>query len=168
MTVPEFSAATEREALCGFLDLQRAVLVRKAQGVSDADARQAPTASSLSLLGLLKHSALWERRWFQFFVAGRLQPGEWPQTEIDEDELDAEDFRVGEQDTIEHWVARYAGQAAISRQITAERDLDSPCAWAPLAHLNLRWVLLHMIEETARHAGHADIIRETIDGSRGL
>jgi Protein of unknown function (DUF664) len=53
------------------------------------------------------------------------------------------------------------------RQITAEWDLGTPCAWPPLAHRNLRWVLLHMIEETARHAGHADIIRETLDGSRG-
>jgi len=51
-------------------------------------------------------------------------------------------------------------------QITAERDLDAPCAWPPHTHRNLRWVLLHMIEETARHAGHADMIRETLDGCR--
>jgi hypothetical protein len=101
--------------------------------------------------------------------------GEWPQIEVPGDELDAEDFRVGERDTVAHWVAYFTGQAAISRQITAERDLDAPCAWPPLAHRNLRWahrnlrwVLLHMIEETARHAGHADIIRETLDGSRGI
>jgi hypothetical protein len=81
--------------------------------------------------------------------------------------MDAEDFRVDERDTIEHWVARFNEHAAMSRQITAERDLDTPCAWPPLAHRNLRWVLLHMIEETARHAGHADVIRETLDGSRG-
>ena len=55
MTAPEFATATEREALCGFLDLQRAALIRKVQGVGDADARAAPTASSLSLLGLLEH-----------------------------------------------------------------------------------------------------------------
>jgi hypothetical protein len=65
MTVPEFASASEREAVCGFLDRQRAALIRKMEGVSDADARRAPTASSLSLPGLLKHSALWERRWFQ-------------------------------------------------------------------------------------------------------
>jgi uncharacterized damage-inducible protein DinB len=167
MTAPEFATATEREALCGFLDLQRAALIRKVQGVGDADARWAPTASSLSLLGLLKHCALWERRWFQNIVAGRSFPGEFPELEVPEDEMDAEDFRVGERDTVEHWVASFNEQASISRQITAERDLDTPCAWPPLAHRNLRWVLLHMIEETARHAGHADIIRETLDGSRG-
>jgi hypothetical protein len=123
MTTPQFATTSEREALCGFLDLQRAALIRKVDGISDADARRAPTASSLSLL---------------------------------------------ERDTAEHWVASFSEQASISRQITAERDLDTPCAWPPLAHRNLRWVLLHMIEETARHAGHADIIRETLDGSRGI
>ena len=81
MTAPEFATATEREALCGFLDLQRAALIRKVQGVSNADARKPPTASSLSLLGLLKHCALWERRWFQNIVAGRSFPGEFRQFE---------------------------------------------------------------------------------------
>jgi uncharacterized damage-inducible protein DinB len=168
MTTPEFATATERGALCGFLDLQRAGLIRKVQGVGDADARRAPTASSLSLLGLLKHCTLWERRWFQNIVAGRSFPGEFPELEVPEDAMDAEDFRVDERDTAELWVANFNQQASISRQITAERDLDTPCAWPPLAHRNLRWVLLHMIEETARHAGHADIIRETLDGSRGI
>lgn len=168
MTVPEFATTTEREALCGFLDLQRSALIGKVQGVDDADARQAPTASPLSLLGLLKHCTLWERRWFANIVAGRSFPGEFPEPEVTEDEMDAEDFRVDERDTVEHWVASFNQQACISRQITAARDLDTPCAWPPLAHRNLRWVLLHMIEETARHAGHADIIRETLDGSRGV
>ena len=92
MTAPEFATATEREALCGFLDLQRAALIRKVHGAGDADARRAPTASSLSLLGLLKHCALWERRWFQNIVAGRSFPGEFPELEVPEDEMDAEDF----------------------------------------------------------------------------
>jgi uncharacterized damage-inducible protein DinB len=168
MTIPEFATATEREALCGFLDLQRAALIRKVQGVGDADARRTPTASSLSLLGLLKHCTLWERRWFQNIVAGCSFPGEFPELEVPEDEMDAEDFRIDERDTVGQWVASFNRQAAVSRQVTAERDLDAPCAWPPLAHRNLRWVLLHMIEETARHAGHADIIRETLDGSRGI
>jgi Protein of unknown function (DUF664) len=168
MTSQEFTSSTEREALCGFLDRQRAALIRKVEGVDDADARRAPTASSLSLLGLLKHSALWERRWFQVIVAGRTFPGEWPQTEVSGEEMDAEDFRVDELDTVERRVAYFNEQASISREITAGLDLDVPCAWPPLAHRNLRWVMLHMIEETARHAGHADIIRETLDGSRGI
>ena len=112
------------------------------QGVGDADARQAPTASSLSLLGLLKHCTLWERRWFQDIDAGRSFPGEFPELEVPEDEMDAEDFRVDERDTVEHRAASFNEHAAISRQIIAERDLDTPCAWPPLAHRNLRWVLL--------------------------
>jgi hypothetical protein len=154
----DFSTATEREALCGFLDQQRDALMRKVRGVSDADARKTPTASSLSLLGLLKHSTLWERRWFQIVVAGRNVPGEPLEDE-------ANDFAVGDEDTVEQWLAGYSDEAAVSRQITNGMGLDDRCA---LVDENLRWVLLHMIEETARHAGHADIIRETLDGSRGM
>ena len=168
MTPQDFAPSSEREALCCFLDLQRAALVRKVAGVDDAAARTTPTASALSLLGLLKHSALWERRWFQVIVAGRTFAGEWPESEATGDEMDAEDFRVDERDTVSHWVAYFNEQAAISREVTADRELSARCAWPPLAERNLRWVLLHMIEETARHAGHADIIRETLDGSRGI
>ena len=110
-------AETERAGLCEFLDLQREALIEKLQGVSDEDARRAPTVSSLSLLSLVKHSAIWERRWFQVVVAGRSFAGEWPE----EQPQDENAFRLTDDDTI---------------------------------------------EETARHAGHADIIRETIDSSR--
>jgi hypothetical protein len=157
--------STERDALGGFLDLQRDGLIRKIEGVSDADARRTPTASALSLLGIVKHCALWERRWFQVVVAGQRFPGEWPEGDYTGM---AEDFVVGEQDTVEYWVASYREQAAISREITAGIKLDAPCARTDLADRNLRWVLLHLIEETARHAGHADIIRETLDGTRGM
>src|SRR5215831_277551 len=103
MTTHEFAAATEREALCGFLDVQRAALIRKAEGVGDADARRAPTASSLSLLGLLKHCALWERRWFQIIFAGRTFPGEWPAS--GKGDWRAADFEVGPDDTVLYWLA---------------------------------------------------------------
>ena len=73
------SPASEREALAAFLDRQRDILVRKIEGVSDEDTRKTPAASSLSLLGILKHCALWERRWFQVIVAGRTIRGEWPE-----------------------------------------------------------------------------------------
>jgi hypothetical protein len=72
------------------------------------------------------------------------------------------------EDTVETVVADYREQIAASLEILGNLDLDTPCAWPKMANLNLRWVALHMIEETARHAGHADIIRETIDGSRGV
>jgi hypothetical protein len=114
---------------------------------------------------LLKHSALWERRWFQVVVAGRTFPGEWPDS--DKAAWQADDFLVGEDDTIAGWVRCYHDEVALSRQITAGVELDAPCARQDLAPRNPRWVLLHLIEETARHAGHADIIRETLDGTQG-
>lgn len=166
MTANQFSTSTERDALCGFLDKQRADLLRKVEGVSDPDARMTPTVSSLSLMGLIKHSARWERRWFQVIVAGRVLPGEWPEAGFRE--WGDEDFRVDEQDTMKHWTAFFEEQAAISREITAGLALEAPCRRPDLADRNLRWVLLHLIEETARHAGHADIIRESIDGSTGI
>ena len=157
-------AETERAGLCEFLDMQREALIGKVQGLSDEDARRAPTISSLSLLGLIKHSAIWERRWFQVIFAGRRFPDGWPEVRSQHDDAT---FQLTDDDTIETVVADYREQIAASREIVGSDDLDTPCALSQMEHMNLRWVALHMIEETARHAGHADIIRETIDGSRG-
>jgi hypothetical protein len=162
---PGFSIASEHEALSGFLDLQRAALVRKVQDVSEADARRAPTVSSLTLLGLVKHAASWERRWVQVVFAGLRLPDEWPEHRMDPGH---DDFLLDDSDTVEGCIRRYQHEISLSRSIAASSDLSSPCARPEFAHLNLRWVLLHLIEETARHAGHADIIRESLDGSRGL
>jgi Protein of unknown function (DUF664) len=140
-------------------------LMRKVVGISDADARRTPTASALSLLGLIKHSAAWEGRWFQVVVAGRALPDGWPERVPEESD---EDFLISEDDTIPLWLAVYRQAIAVSREIAAGIDLGQPCARGDIAQVNLRWVLLHMIEETARHAGHADIIRETLDGQRGI
>jgi len=153
--------ASEREALSSFLDRQRDILVRKIEDLTDQDARTAPTVSSLSLLGILKHCALWERRWFQVIFAGRSFPGDWPEVRSPL----REDFTVGENDTVRHWLGFYREQVEESRNVVAAADLDAPCTMEP--DRNLRWVLLHHIEEVARHAGHADIIREAIDGSTG-
>lgn len=161
----KFVPSSEREALDGFLDAQREALIRKIEGLDDATARKAPTASSLSLLGLVKHSAIWERRWFQVITAGREFPDEWPAAK---DEVEAADLMVDENDTVEQSVAYYREQIEQSRAVAAAMDLDTPCARTDLIKCNVRYVLFHMIEETARHAGHADIIRETLDGSRGI
>lgn len=161
----QFALASECVALENFLDAQRDGLLRKIAGVDDATARKTPTASSLSLLGLVKHSAVWERRWFQVIMGGRDLPDEWPAVK---DELHDADLRVGEDDTVDYWVAYYREQIGQSRVVAAALDLDSPCARADIIECNVRYVLFHMIEETARHAGHADIIRETLDGSCGI
>jgi hypothetical protein len=157
-------ATTERAGLREFLDYQREGPIAKLDGVSDGDAKRAPTVSSLSLLGLVKHSAIWERRWFQIIVAGRAFPNEWPEAGAEDEEAT---FQLAPDDTVETVVSEYREQIAASQEILERVDLDAPCAWAPMADTTVRWVALHLIEETARHAGHADIIRETIDGSRG-
>ena len=97
MIGPNSSPTSEREALTAFLDKQRAILVRKIEGLTDDDARSTPTASSMSLLGMLKHCALWERRWFQVIFAGRTFPGEWPEVRS---KGNIADFQVGESDTV--------------------------------------------------------------------
>jgi uncharacterized damage-inducible protein DinB len=157
--------ASEREALESFLDAQREGLIRKIEGLDDETARKAPTASSLSLLGLVKHAATWERRWFQVVMGGRDFPDEWPAVRTEPRDAD---LMVGENDTVDHWVVYYREQIEQSRAVAASMDLDSPCARKDIIECNVRYVLFHMIEETARHAGHADIIRETLDGSRGF
>ena len=156
---------SEREALDGFLDSQREAIIRKIEGLDDATARKAPTASALSLLGIVKHCGLWERRWLQVVAAGRRFPGEWPEGNYTGM---AEDFVVDENDTVDQWVAYYREQIEQSRAVAASMDLDTWCARPDLVECNLRYVLVHLIEETARHAGHADIIRETLDGSVGI
>ena len=147
------------------LDAQREGLIRKIEGVADAMARQAPTASSLSLLGLVKHAVTGERRWFEVIMAGRELPDGWP--EVLPEPRDA-DLMVDESDTVDHWVASYRQQIEESRAVVASMDLDSPCARQDIIECNVRYVMFHMIQETARHAGHADIIRETLDGSTGI
>lgn len=159
----QFLPTSERDGLAAVLDQQRAALVRKVTGVADSDARRAPTASSLSLLSLIKHCTVWEARWCQGVVAGDPLDDGWPQREDD----DAE-FLLGADDTLDVWLHRYQQACESSRTIAAARQLDAPCARVDVIECNLRWVLLHLIEETARHAGHADIIREALDGSRGM
>jgi hypothetical protein len=158
------ATATEHGALGGFLDRQREALIAKLDGLSDQDARHAATVSSLSLLSLVKHAAVWERRWFQVIVAGLVLPGEWS----GEDEERDSTFHLAADDTVASVVGFYRDQIALSDKLVAATDLGAPVARTDLIDQNVRYVVLHMIEETARHAGHADIIRETIDGRRGL
>jgi hypothetical protein len=160
----ELSTATERDALTGFLDRQRDALISKVDGISDAEARRAPTASSLSLLGIVKHSTVWEERWFPGVIAGISLHDGWPEQESPVPDAD---FLVDDSDTVTGWVARYREAAETSRGIVAARELDTSCARPDILDCNVRMVVLHLIEETARHAGHADIIRETLDGVGG-
>lgn len=160
----ESARPSERGALAEFLDLQRAALLRKVQDLDEASARRRPSVSSLSLLALLKHSTMWEERWFQGVVAGRALADGWPDRQTSAGD---EDFVVAGDETVEQWATRYQAATAEARSIVRHTELDQPCARTDVFDCNLRWVMLHLIEETARHAGHADIIRESLDGTCG-
>ncbi len=148
----------ERDALRAFLDHERHVLVIAAYGLTDEQAWRTPTASDLSIAFLLEHMTSTERTWAAMILGGRApDAGEAPTTLAD-------------------LVAAYEeATIATDRVIDAVDDLDQivrvpdGTRWAPPdVEWSVRWVLLHLIHETARHAGHADIIRETIDGATAL
>jgi hypothetical protein len=158
------AVAPEKETLLAFLDYQRATLLQKLQGVSEADLqRPAVPPSNLTLLTLVKHLAYVERSWFQWRFKGI--DFQFPWTKEDPDP----DFRIEPDETAAGIIAFYQGEVTQSRRIVAEASLDDLTArpWPSGELISLRWVVVHMIEETARHNGHADLLREAIDGVTG-
>lgn len=152
--------ADEKLMLCGWMDFHRATILEKLDGLSHDEVRRALVPSGTNLLGMLKHLAFAEDYWF-----GQIFAGEAPRFD-----------RVLPGDTIgpdEDVTALYMDTCERSRAIVAASDLDDHAKGTagnrrgPASQFTLRWVLTHMIEETARHNGHADIIREQIDGATG-
>lgn len=164
ITVPT-TPTSEYAALENILDAQRVGLIRKVEDVPDDAARRAPTVSTLSLLGLLKHATVWEQRWMHVIMGGRSSSDGWP--EVRPEPRDAE-LVVDADDTVAHWLSVYRAHTRTSNEIAASLGLDALSTRPDIVECNLRYVLLHLIQETARHCGHADIIRETLDGSRGI
>ncbi|MFF4126296.1 DinB family protein [Microbispora rosea] len=155
------ATADERQVLEAFLDFLRATVVRKAQGLSEQDVRRRHVPSSTTLAGLVRHLTVVERNWF-----GRVLTQD--QATAPPTEEDAErSFAVGDDDTIESLIAAYEQACAESRRIAARLPLDHEVPHEEIAALSLRWIYIHMIEETARHAGQADILRELTDGATG-
>ncbi|WNV90472.1 DinB family protein [Umezawaea sp. Da 62-37] len=149
----------ERTALLAYLDKQREGLRNAVRGLDDEQLSKVPSASALSLGGLLKHVTRSERRWVQAGLGGLPLPGLWPIVEFESD------FILAETDTAEFLLADYETCARETEAVLSDvTDLGAPCALPEAAHWSARWVLLHVIEETARHGGHADIIRESLDG----
>jgi uncharacterized damage-inducible protein DinB len=158
----------ELTLLTQFLDYQRAVMVRKAEGLSGEQLAIRLGPSTLSLGGLLKHMALVEDSWFQDRLLGRGDPEPWASVDWDSDP-DWE-FRTAADDEPAELFRLYRVACERSRAAVDEvRDLDvmSKTPNRRGEHFSLRWILIHMIEETARHAGHADLLRESIDGAVG-
>ncbi len=151
-----FVNAGERATLVAFLDYLRDAVVIKAEGLSDEDGRRALVPSGTSVLGLVKHLTMVEVSWFQWSFAGEKV---WVPT-----------GDLEQADTAASVIDGYRAAIARNNEIVASApDLSTRCARKPPATdpLSLRWVLVHMVEETARHAGHADILREQIDGRTG-
>ena len=145
----------ERTTVLALLQYMRDSLVRKVAGVDDASARSSPVASGTSLVWLLKHMARAESLW----VLRRF---------ADLDVALPEDT-VGPHDTVDSAAAAYRRTwQQVDAVVLAEPSLDATTrGTGDDAPVNLRWVLMHLLEETARHAGHADIVREMIDGDTG-
>ena len=155
-------AGAEKEVLAGFLDHYRKTLLAICSGVSDDALRRPMVPSGTSLLGLVKHMAWVERGWFQEGVAN--ENVDYPFTDDDPDA----DFRIEPDETTEEILDLYRAACERSRQALAEASLEDLLQNPDRSRdYNVRWVVVHMIEETARHAGHADILREMIDGTTG-
>jgi uncharacterized protein DUF664 len=155
--------AGEREQLTGFLDFQRATVVWKASGLTDEQARRSLVPSELTTIaGLLPHLQLNEEYWFGTVIGGA--PDAWD--EILKEDPDAE-FRLGAVKPLPDLIAGYQAQCATSRETLAAHDLDEVVSLPSGRELTVRWVVIHMIEETARHAGQLDLIREMTDGMTG-
>jgi len=157
--------ANEREGLLGYLAHMRYVIKLTAYGLSDEQVRATPSASALSVGGLIKHCAYAEEGWIATI---RREP-----QSVDYQAY-AENFALADGETIEDVFARYDRAAAQTEKtiaeiadLGAEIPIDQSAPWnrKDMDHWTVRWILLHLIEETARHAGHADIIRETVDGA---
>jgi uncharacterized damage-inducible protein DinB len=159
--------ADEREGLLAYLAQQRLVLRLTAHGLTDEQGRATSTASSHSIAGLIKHVALAERLWMDTVLQHRR---EWSP------EKHHASFRLAPGETLAAVLDLYDQAAKETDEVIAEiPDLGQPVpvpapqwvAWVPsgVTAWSVRWVLLHLITETARHAGHADIIRESLDGA---
>ncbi|MDT0345479.1 DinB family protein [Streptomyces litchfieldiae] len=158
------TTADERTLLLTFLDWHRETLLRKCSGLTDEQLRlRAVPTSGLTLMGLMRHLAGVERWYFQVIVAGE-EPAELFTATDDDDE----DFNDIGSATGEATVALWREQVEHSRRVVAEHPLDA-VGFNPSRRKrqSLRWVLNHMIDEYARHNGHADLLREAIDGATG-
>ena len=151
----------ETGTLAGFLDFHRATLLWKLEGLDDERLRRPMVPSGTSLLGMVKHLAYVERWWFQQVWAGR--EATYPFTDEDPDA----DWRVEPSETTADILALYRGECDASREIVAAASSLDEVAHHPRRELSRRWILVHMIEETARHNGQADILREQLDGTTG-
>jgi hypothetical protein len=173
MTTPEKSGPDERADLLAALAKNRYFLRHTLRGLTDEQAAQRTTVSELCLGGLIKHVAATERQWVRFILEGPSAMGNW------EDEGGVTDwlagFRVLDGETVAGLLEDYVETARRTDELVAQLpdlDISHPLPEAPWFERGARWsarrVLLHVIAEAAQHAGHADIIRESLDGAKSM
>jgi uncharacterized damage-inducible protein DinB len=154
-------AASERELLNSFLDLYRETILVKVSGLTEEQLRRRLVPSPTTLLGIVKHLGYVERSWFRMRFHGEDLPVPWTKEDPDAD------FRIEPDETAESVITFYRDQVGRARAIVAAAQLDDRVKGEAKKPYTLRWILIHMIEETARHAGHVDILREQTDGATG-
>jgi uncharacterized damage-inducible protein DinB len=161
----------ETATLLGFLEYQRATLAWKCAGLDAAGLGATVGASSMSLGGMLKHLAAVEEGWFSWRLHGRDRPSPWDTVDWAADP-DWE-WHSAAEDTSEQLFALWQDAVAHSRSLVAQALADGGLEqlarrpWPDGRAPSLRWILCHMIEEYARHNGHADLLRESVDGLTG-
>jgi uncharacterized damage-inducible protein DinB len=156
----------ERSVLVAALAAQRATLKLKCAGLGPELARRSVPPSSLSLLGLVRHLADVERRWFRAVLAGHDVELRFSSPALPEGDFDG--AGPGPEVVADSWEA-WQDEVAFAERFVAEApdlDVEGHDGWR--GTVSLRWVLIHMIEEYARHNGHADLLRERIDGAVGV
>ncbi len=158
----------EREVVSWLLDYQRHVFLRKLDGITEHQARLATAASDLTLLGLARHLGGVEQHWFGSVFLGTAGADGGEAWHYDDSEDPDVDFHPGPLDTLDEAVAILHREIERGRRIAATTPLDTPAANQRKGRpVNLRWILVHLVEEYARHCGHADLIRQALDGSVG-
>jgi uncharacterized damage-inducible protein DinB len=156
----------ERTMLTSFLDYTRATVRAKCAGISEEDARRAllPTSPLMTVAGLVNHLRWVEYSWFTIDLLGGEDDGPWTEEDPDREMRIAVDFPIAQ------LLDEYDEVCAKNRALAASLDLDllSARKMSNGEPVTLRWILLHLIEETARHNGHLDILRELLDGTTGV
>ncbi|MFE3518417.1 DinB family protein [Streptomyces sp. NPDC059166] len=159
------TAWDERTQLTTFLDYARDTARAKCEGVSAENARKAllPGSPLMTMSGLINHLRWVEYHWFQVVFLGEEDQGPWTDEDPDREMRIAVDFPLAQ------LLDEYAEQSARYRELVAGNDLDKQAVRARPSGspVDLRWILLHLTEETARHNGHLDILREMLDGTTG-
>jgi uncharacterized damage-inducible protein DinB len=155
--------ADEKETLAAFLEWQRATLAQKSAGLTDDQLRErSAPPSTLSLLGLVRHMADVERGWFRRTLAQEDVPPLYYSDSDEDGEFDNVDTA-----NVEEAFATWDSECIQAREITSAHELDDTGKQRNGNLVSMRWILIHMIEEYSRHNGHADLLRQRIDGATG-